>query len=84
MELPCKICTAKMPPKNKFIEIGGRCFLRSASVLFDTTVKGTHWIGPGIWLCLFYEYGKDTHAGFGKDSIPGIENCIKSDGIYTE
>jgi hypothetical protein len=29
-----------MPPKSKLIEIGGKCFLRSASVLFDTAVKG--------------------------------------------
>jgi hypothetical protein len=28
---------------------------------------------------LFYEYGKDSHAGFGKGSIPGIEDCIGSD-----
>jgi hypothetical protein len=33
---------------------------------------------------LFYEYGKDTHAGFGKGLLPGIEGCIESDGIYTE
>jgi hypothetical protein len=32
MELPCKICTAKMPPKSKLNEIGGRCFLGSTSV----------------------------------------------------
>jgi hypothetical protein len=44
----------------------------SESVLFDTAVWGTHWIRPEIWLGLFYEYGKDTHAGFGKGSIPGI------------
>jgi hypothetical protein len=42
MELPCEICTVKMPPKSKFIEIGGRCFLESASILFDTVVYGTH------------------------------------------
>jgi hypothetical protein len=30
-------------------------------------------IGPGIWLGLFYEYGKDKYAGFGKSSVPGIE-----------
>jgi hypothetical protein len=44
----CKICAAKMLPKSKLIEIGGRCFLGSASVLFDTAVWGTYWIGPGI------------------------------------
>jgi hypothetical protein len=38
MELPCKICTAKMPQKSDFIEISGRCFLESASILFDTAV----------------------------------------------
>jgi hypothetical protein len=64
MELPCEICTAKMPPKGEIVEIGGRCFL--GSILFDTAVQGTHWIGPGIWLGLFYEYGIDTYAGFGK------------------
>jgi hypothetical protein len=48
MELPCEVCAAKMPPKSELIEIGGMCFLRSASVLFDTAVKGTHWIRPGV------------------------------------
>jgi hypothetical protein len=27
---------------------------------------------------LFYEYGKDTHAGAGKGSVPGIEGYIGS------
>jgi hypothetical protein len=31
-------CHAKMPPKSKLMEIGGRCFLGSAYVLFDTTL----------------------------------------------
>jgi hypothetical protein len=31
-------CHAKMPPKIKLVEIGGRCFLGSASILFDTAV----------------------------------------------
>jgi hypothetical protein len=62
----------------------GRCFFGSASVLFDTAVYRAHWIRPGVWLGLFYEYGKDTHAGFIKGSITGIEDCIGSDGIYTE
>jgi hypothetical protein len=43
-----------------------------------------NWIGLEKWLGLFYEYGKDTHAGFGKGSVPGIEDCIGSDGIYTK
>jgi hypothetical protein len=73
MELPCEL-----------VEIGGRCFLGRASILFDTAVEGTHWIGPGIWLGLFYEYGKDTYAGFGKGSLPSIEDCIGSDGMYTK
>jgi hypothetical protein len=38
MELPCEICTAKMPPKGELVEIGGRGFLGSASILFDTAV----------------------------------------------
>jgi hypothetical protein len=38
MELPCEIYTAKMPSKSKLIDIGGRCFLGSASILFDTAV----------------------------------------------
>jgi hypothetical protein len=84
VELPCKICTAKMSPKSKLIEIGGRCFLGSASILFDTAVYETHWIGPGIWLSWFYEYGKDTYAGAGKGSVSGIEGCIGSDGIHTK
>jgi hypothetical protein len=29
---------AALPPKSKLINIGGRCFLGSASVLFDTAV----------------------------------------------
>jgi hypothetical protein len=62
-----------MPPKSDLVEIGGMCFLGSASILFDTAVYGTHWIGPGIWLGLFYEYGKDSFAGFGKGWVPGIE-----------
>jgi hypothetical protein len=37
MELPCDICLAKMPPKSELVEISGRCFLGSASILFDTT-----------------------------------------------
>jgi hypothetical protein len=42
--LPCEICRAKMPPKGELFEIGGRCFLGSASILFDTAVLGAHWI----------------------------------------
>jgi hypothetical protein len=38
MELPCEICTAKMLPKGKLVGIGGRCFLESASILFDAAV----------------------------------------------
>jgi hypothetical protein len=38
MELPCEICTAKLPPKGELVEIGGKCFLGSASILFDATV----------------------------------------------
>jgi hypothetical protein len=70
MELPCEICAAKTPPKSKLIEIGGRCFLGSASVLFDTDVTYRGLIGSVL------EYGKDTHAEFGKGSIPGIEDCM--------
>jgi hypothetical protein len=66
MELSCEGCATKMPPKSEFIGIGGRCFLGRASVLFDTAVKGTHWIRPGVCSGFFYEYGKDTHAGFGR------------------
>jgi hypothetical protein len=76
MELPYETCTEKMPPKSKLFAIGGRCFLGSASILFDTAILGTHWIGPGIWLSLFYEYGKDTHAGAGKGSVPGIGSNV--------
>jgi hypothetical protein len=50
MELPCEICAVKTPPKSKLIEISGRCFMRSASVLFDTALgKGSI---PGIALGL--------------------------------
>jgi hypothetical protein len=73
-----------MPPKSKHVEIGSRCFLDSAFILFDTAVQETHCIGPRIWLGLIYEYGKDTHTGAGKDSILGIEGCIGSDGINSE
>jgi hypothetical protein len=38
MELHAKICAEKMLPKSAFIEICGRCFLGSTSVLFDTAV----------------------------------------------
>jgi hypothetical protein len=38
MELPREVCATKMSPKSELIEIGGRCFLGSASVLFDTAV----------------------------------------------
>jgi hypothetical protein len=34
----CHAKYAKMHPKSKLIEIGGRCILGSASVLFDTAV----------------------------------------------
>jgi hypothetical protein len=54
MELPCE-----MHPKSKLVEIDGRCFLGSAFILFNIAVYGTHWIGPEIWLSLFYEYGKE-------------------------
>jgi hypothetical protein len=85
MELPCEICVAKIPPKGELFEIVGiRCFLGSEFILFDTAVYGTHWIGYGIWLDLFSEYGKDTYAGFGKGSVPGIEDCTGPDGIHTE
>jgi hypothetical protein len=46
-------------------------YLGSASCLI-LLYGGIHWIGPGIWLGLFYEYGKGTYAGFGKGSVPGI------------
>jgi hypothetical protein len=72
MELPCEICATKMPRKGELAEIGSRCFLGSASILFDTSVWETHWIGPGIWLGLFYEYGRDTYSGFRKGLVPGI------------
>jgi hypothetical protein len=38
----------------------------------------THWIAAGIWLGLFYEYVKDTYAGFGKgsDGISTPNNCL--------
>jgi hypothetical protein len=38
----------------------------------------THWICPEIWLGLFYEYGKDTYAGFVMGSVSIIEDCIWS------
>jgi hypothetical protein len=44
--------------------------LGSASILFDMAR-------------LYYEYGKETHADAEKGSVPGIEGCIGSDGIYT-
>jgi hypothetical protein len=54
IELPCEICTAKMLPKSNLVEIGGRCFLGSAFILYDTVVKG-------IWLGLFYTNMAKTH-----------------------
>jgi hypothetical protein len=73
MDLPCEICVAKMPPKSKHVEIGDWCFLNSASILLDTAVQETHWIGTGIWLGLICEYGKPTLTGAGKGSKLGIE-----------
>jgi hypothetical protein len=70
---------------NLLNEIGGGCFLMgSASILFDTTVQGTNWIGPRYGSVFFYEYGKNTHAELRKGSVVGIEDFIGSDGIYTE
>jgi hypothetical protein len=40
MGLPCEICTAKMPPEGELVEIGGRCFLGSASILFVLLYRG--------------------------------------------
>jgi hypothetical protein len=41
-------------------------------------------IGSVLEYGLFYEYGKDAYAEFGKGSVPIIEDCIGSDGIYSE
>jgi hypothetical protein len=50
MELPCEICTAKMPSKSKLIEIGGRCFLGSASMkMAKTHMLGWKGFGIGHW-----------------------------------
>jgi hypothetical protein len=68
----------ELPSKSKLVEIGGRCFLGRAFILFDSAVYRTHLIDPGIWLCLFYEYGKDIHAEAGKGSLPGVKGCIGS------
>jgi hypothetical protein len=38
MVLPCEICAAKMSLMGELVEIGGKCFLGSASILFDTAV----------------------------------------------
>jgi hypothetical protein len=38
MDLPFEICTTEMPPKCELVEISGRWFLGSASILFDIAV----------------------------------------------
>jgi hypothetical protein len=59
------------------------CEICTAMMLLQRVNLLTHWIGPGIWLGLFFEY-KDKYAGFGKGSVPGIEDCIGSDEMFTE
>jgi hypothetical protein len=75
MELLCELCTAKMPPKNKLVEIGGRYFLGSASILFDTTVYGDSlnrsWNMARFVLRIWQ---RRTCC---------IEVCIGSDGFYS-
>jgi hypothetical protein len=60
MELPCKICRAKMPPKGELVEIGGRCFLGSASILFDTAGS-------------VLEYGSVCFTNMAKTHLLGLE-----------
>jgi hypothetical protein len=59
-------------------------FLGDPPCLIKFDEKESQWVGPVIWFGLFYECGKDTHAGFEKSSELGIEDCIESDGIYTK
>jgi hypothetical protein len=81
MELPCEICAVKTPPKSKLIEIGGRCFMRSASVLFDTALgKGSI---PGIEDCIgsdvaaFYRFGQTLKERLGVLGALNMGRCIK-------
>jgi hypothetical protein len=45
------------------------------------TVAGVFWGAHPSCLILL---AKDRHAGAAKGSVLGIEDCIGSDGIYTE
>jgi hypothetical protein len=78
MELPCVICTAKMPPKSKLIESGGGCFHLVGNCCIGDPLDW-NWNKARFALRI---YSKDTHAG--KGSVPSIEGCIGPDGIYTE
>jgi hypothetical protein len=57
-----------MPLKGEFVEIGSRCFLESATILFDTAVWGAHWIGPGI-----VEYGSVCFTNMIGTHMLGLE-----------
>jgi hypothetical protein len=63
MELPCKKCTAKM-----LKSVAGVSWRAHPSCLI-LLYRGLY-IGPGIWVGLFHEYGKNTYAGFRKGSVP--------------
>jgi hypothetical protein len=86
MELPCKICTAKMPPKSKLIEIEGKCFLESASILFDTAVMGTwsaggaeHWsLHQTIFRCFIIGYSPSEY--FTRHKLPALPVTPLVDG----
>jgi hypothetical protein len=65
MELPCEICIAKMPPKSNLVEIGGRCFLGSASICLILLYEGL--IGSVL------EFGSVCFTNMAKTHIMGLE-----------
>jgi hypothetical protein len=58
--------TAEMLPKKKFFEIGGRCFLGSASILFDTVVYR-------VLIGSVLEYGSVCFKNMAKIHMLGLE-----------
>jgi hypothetical protein len=57
-----------MSTKGEIVEIGGRCFLVSASILFDTAVYGTHCIGSVL------EYGSVCFTNMACWSLERVQN----------
>jgi hypothetical protein len=77
--VPCEICTAKMPPKSDLVEIGGRCFLESASCLILLYM--------GL-IGLVLEYGSVCFTNMAKTHLLGLERveyrALRVDEIHTE